>query len=970
MSSVALLFSDIEGSTRLLQRLGPSYASVLHEHHGIMRHSFAAHAGREQSTEGDSFFVLFDAPKQAVSAALDAQRALARHTWPEGIDVRVRMGVHTGEVSTIGHGLVGMAIHEAARIMSSAHGGQVLASSVTAALADPLPADATWLDVGEHRLKDLPTPLRLMQLTHPELLQDLPPPRSQVAGRTNLPAPTTSLIGRDGESAEVRALVREHRLVTLTGSGGAGKTRLAERVGAELVEHFGDGAWFVELAPVPDAAGVGTALAGAVGAAGQSTVEGVASVIGSGRALVIVDNCEHLIDDSARMVEVLLRACPNLVVLATSREPLGIAGEVSWRVPSLSSDEALALFVERATAADPRLQLDEAKRSKVLEICDRLDGIPLAIELAAARLQSLGVDRLAERLDQRFRLLTGGRRGGLARQRTLQAAVDWSYDLLERDAQRLLRWLGPFVGGFSLEGAEYVGRSAGLDEFDVLDQLDALVQKSLVVSEERDGIARYRLLETIRQYALDRLLDEGELVDAREAQLAWMCDWCSARSAETWGQVPSAAVYDLLEVDADNIRAALDWAIEQRDVDRATTITVSVGPFWAFRGYALEGARRARTVAEMDPRSTGLQLALVFGAYVCAGNAMEEIDDQTLERLDTLALTIDDSDPWAFVSPSALSQRALHTQDDGVQRIAFVREQLDRARAMGNPVAVGFALQALTVSYKQNGDFEEARTTVREFRRHCEETGLAFAIVRSLGNALNIEMAAGDLGAAWEIGNAALAAAREHKDRGMVGPFLHVLSLVAFSRDDVGVAAAFAVEALDEVRRTHGPILSAMCENQIAWTAVVGGRADDAHVYAEAALERCRSLDDRSSLPAIIHTSGEAARLAGRTDVAVARHLEGLDRAIEGGDLASASMALLGLAAVATSLGDADLGCRLLGTSDAHRSTDNQAPPDERFFAGAVRDVVAAAGARSDDLRAEGRELSFEQARELASRLR
>ena len=969
MSSVTLLFSDIEGSTRLLQRLGPSYASVLQEHHAILRHSFAVHRGREQRTEGDSFFVLFDEPVLAVAAALDSQRALTRHRWPEGVELRVRMGVHTGEVLTVGDELIGMAIHEAARIMSSAHGGQILVSSVTATLADPMPDAAEWLDVGEHRLKDLPTPLRLMQLMHPELLRDLPPPRSQVTGPTNLPAPTTSMIGRDAEAAEVRELVRGNRLVTLTGSGGAGKTRLAERVGAELVEHFGDGAWFVELAPV-DAPGIGAALANAVGAVGQSTVEGVASVIGAGRALVIVDNCEHLVDDAGRLVQVLLRSCPNLAVLATSREPLGVAGEVSWRVPSLSAEESLALFVERATAADPRIQLDKAKCAQALVICERLDGIPLAIELAAARLQSLGIEQLAERLDKRFRLLTGGRRGGLARQRTLQAAVDWSYDLLEPDERRLLRWLGAFVGGFSLEGVEYAARAAGLEEFDVLDHLDALVQKSLVLSEERDGVNRYRLLETIRQYALDRLLDEDELVNARNAHLAWVYQWCVARSAESWGQVPSAAIYDVLEVEHDNIRGALDWAIEQRDVDSATTITVAVALFWAFRGFALEGMRRALVAVEMDQRSTGLQLALLYGAWLCAGNATEEVDERTLERLDTLANSVPDDDPWAFVSPSTLSQRALRAELDDNERIALVRAQLDRARAMGNPIGVGFALQAMTTAYQRIGDFEAARRTVREFRCHSEETGLMFAIVRSLGNALSIEMTAGDVDAAWDIGNIALATAREHKDRGMVGLFLYILSGLAFRRDDLGSATALAVEALDEVRRTRGQVMAASCENQIAWIAAVSGDAGDAHIYAEAALERWRALENRSSMPGLLHTAGEAARLAGRIDLAVGRHLEGLDIAIDDGDRSAVAGVLLGLAAVAATRGNGDIGCRLLGASDEHRPPEGQPPADDRFFAAIEREVLHTGGDRAPQLRSAGRALSLEDARALVRTLR
>jgi predicted ATPase/class 3 adenylate cyclase len=915
MSSVALLFSDIEGSTRLLQRLGPSYAALLQEHHGILRHCFASHDGREQGTEGDSFFVVFEVPRNAVAAALEAQRALARHHWPEGVDLRVRMGVHTGEVLNVGDELIGMAIHEAARIMSSAHGGQVLASSVTATLADPMPDAAAWLDVGEYRLKDLPAPVHLMQLVHPDLRQDLPRPRSQAAtGRTNLPAPTTNLVGRDGEADEVRSLVRTNRLVTLTGAGGAGKTRLAERVAAELVDEFPDGVWLAELALVTDERGIATVLASAIGAAGQTTAEGIATVIGSGRALVVVDNCEHLVDDAAAAIETLLRSCPNLTVLATSREPLGIAGEIAWRVPSLSSDEAVALFVTRAEAADPRLVFDDVKRSSAATICERLDGIPLAIELAAARLPSLGIDQLADRLDNRFRLLTGGRRGGLARQRTLQAAVDWSYDLLADDQKRLLRWLGAFMGGFPLEGAESVGEAAGLDVIDVVDHVDALVQKSLVVAEERDRRPRYRLLETIRQYALDRLLDGGELVGARDAHVRWVVSWCHKHRDAVWNTVPPGDVYERLEIDAENIRTAIDWALETDDVASAYAIGAATPPFWFGRGHPLEGNERLLAIAARDGGTPGERLAVLFGAWICANNAGVPTTDELETRMDDAARAVPPDDGYAFIAPMVDAYRVTDRDVDLDEKLRLVQEQLEVARATGHAATIGMTLQALAWIYIDRGEFDEGRRTGREMIRHCEQSGLLLGTTRSYFTAAQLEVRAGESDAAWDLLTNGLVSARETGDHAMAVAGLQSLAELAFRRGDSPTTMALGIEAIDLARRTVGPMAAARIENLVAWAAVTSGGAVDAFAYAELAVDRLRALPQhRDALPGILHTAGEAARLSGRSDVAVARHLEVLDIAIELSLGYTWPAALAGLAAIAAERGDGELAARLLG---------------------------------------------------------
>jgi predicted ATPase/class 3 adenylate cyclase len=962
--SVALLFSDIEGSTRLLQRLGSRYASVLQEHRSLMRHAFDAHGGDEQGTEGDSFFVVFDKPTDAVGAALDAQRALLRHRWPDGAGVRVRMGVHAGEISRVGDGLVGMAIHEAARIMSSASGAQVLASTVAASLASPMPDEASWLDVGEHRLKDIPAPVRLMQLVHPELPHDLPPPRAQIASRSNLPAPTTTLVGRDAEAAEVRALVAGHRFVTLTGSGGAGKTRLAERVGAELEEEFPDGVWFVDLASVADDAGVAVALASSVGASARSSVAAVAEAIAASRALLIVDNCEHVVAASADLVGTVLRACANVHVVATSREPLGTAGEITWRVPSLSAEESVALFVERATAADPRLVIDDAKRSTALTICERLDGIPLAIELAAARLASLGIEQLSERLDQRFRLLTGGRRGGLARQRTLQATVDWSYELLDDEQRRLLRYLGAFVGGFALEGAEHVGEAAGLDRFDVLDRLDALVQKSLVSTSERNGFVRYSLLETIRQYALDRLLDEGELAAARNAHLDWVRAFCAGEAQRLWNAVAPGDVYDRTDAEADNIRSALDWALESGHADAAVQIGAATALYWLAR-HPFEGVTLFTAIGDATGGTRDERFACAFGGWMCASNSGVVSGDAFRNKMEVLADAVEPGDPYAFTVPPAKAYGALaSTETDATERLASVREQVAAAQATGHSAAIGMTRQALAEAHAAAGDMAAARKTFKEMITYCDERGLTPGATRSRYTAARLEFICRDLDTAWDYAVAGLDAARRYRDESMIASFLTTLALFAYYRDDIDTATAFAVESVDYARRTQNPGLAVQSENLVAWIVVTGGDASDGYDYAEAAVERVRGMGVRDQLAPTLHTAAEAARLMGRTDLAVARYLEALDVALEFDLAASTVDVLLGLAAIAAARGDAETAAKLVGATDAHRD-DDSAPAHVRHIDAIDRAVADAAGPELARWRAEGAGLSFADARDL-----
>jgi predicted ATPase/class 3 adenylate cyclase len=529
VETLTFLFTDIEGSTALLRRLGEDvYAQALAGHHSLIRSGLADHEGKEVGTRGDAFFAVFSSPRACVAAAAQMQQALAAYRWPEGERVRVRMGVHTGEAAQTVTGLVGLDVHRAARVAGVAYGGQVLLSETAAALVrDSLPPGVALRDLGAHRLKDLGRPEQIFQLDVAGLQAEFPPLRSlgNPALPNNLPAQLATFIGRERELADVRGLVGSCRLVTLTGAGGSGKTRLGLQVAAELLDGSGDGVWLVELADISDEDSVAPAICRALRIdtpPGRPVPETLLNALAMQDVLIVLDNCEHLIGACAKSAEAIVRRCPRVHLVATSREPLGLGGETIYRVPPLSlpgpgdggfpapgSSDAVTLFLERAKEQGAGLPADEETGRLVVSVCARLDGMPLAIELAAARLRSLSLAALHDRLDQRFRLLTGGSRTALGRQQTLEATVDWSYSLLNGAEQLLLRRLSVFAGGFDLEAAEAVGGFGDIQVLDVTGLLGSLVDKSLVVAERTGGALRYRLLETIRQFAAERLAGAG-----------------------------------------------------------------------------------------------------------------------------------------------------------------------------------------------------------------------------------------------------------------------------------------------------------------------------------------------------------------------------------------------------------------------------------------------------------------------------
>ncbi|HEX5949279.1 MAG TPA: adenylate/guanylate cyclase domain-containing protein, partial [Actinomycetota bacterium] len=495
--TVTFLFSDIEGSTRLLDSLGDRYPGVLETHQRILREAFRARGGTDVSTEGDSFFVVFRSATQAVAAAVEAQRRIADQGWPEGAVVKVRMGIHTGEGILGGDNYVGVDLHRAARIAAAGHGGQVVVSEATRALVEPAPPEGvTFRDLGEHRLRDLPNTERLAQAVAEGLAAEFPALRSMDARPNNLPVQLTSFVGRRRELDEVEETIRGTRLLTLTGPGGTGKTRLALQAAVELLPDYEDGVFFVALAPITERALVLPAVAQALGlpeSTKGSTGEALVDHLRGKRLLLVTDNFEQILD-AASDVGMLLSSTEDVSVLATSREPLGLAGEREYPVPplalpdpahvssveGLSQYEAVSLFVERATAVQPGFRVTNENAPAVAEVCARLDGLPLAIELAAARVKILSPQAMLARLGRALPLLAGGSRDLPQRQRTLRDAIAWSFDLLDEAERRLFARLAVFVGGFSLEAAEAVADPAGELGLDAFDGVASLANKSLL----------------------------------------------------------------------------------------------------------------------------------------------------------------------------------------------------------------------------------------------------------------------------------------------------------------------------------------------------------------------------------------------------------------------------------------------------------------------------------------------------------
>ncbi len=597
--TVTFLFSDIEGSTVRWERDSAAMEAALARHDALVRAALEAHGAYVFKTVGDAFCAAFEKAPNAIAAAFDAQRALAAADFSAVEGVRARMALHTGRSAERDGDYFGPTVNRVARLLAIGHGGQVLLSAdCNELLEGELPVDCSLRDLGVHRLRDLAQPERVYQLIAPDLLTDFPALRSLYHLSNNLPAEVTSFVGREAEVAEIAALVEQHRLVTLVGSGGVGKTRLSLHVAANRLDGSRDGVWLIELAPLANGDYIHTTVAQALGitlAPEGEPLENLAHALKVKDALLVFDNCEHLVAPAAHVISTILRSCAKIKILTSSRQGLGVAGEATYHVPSLDLATGVALFVERARAASTTFSLTGENAPVIAGICRRLDGIPLAIELAAARVKMLGLKQLRDRLDERFRVLTGGSRDRLPRQQTLRALIDWSHDLLDERERMLFRRLGIFVNGFTLEGAEAVGTDgvilSAVEGFDVL---ASLVDKSLVLAEPHGDAVRYRLLESTRAYALEKLDDASERDPAASCHVRYLHN----RFSELWEQFErtgrEAALRSAAQTELEDVRSALDFALVRSETVDGGELLTDVSPTWPSIGLEAEGMARCQ----------------------------------------------------------------------------------------------------------------------------------------------------------------------------------------------------------------------------------------------------------------------------------------------------------------------------------------------------------------------------------------
>ena len=813
--TITLLFTDIEGSTQLLRQLGDGYGELLASCRALLRSAFQGQRGHEVDTQGDAIFAVFARASDALSAAVAAQRALAAHTWPQGVAVRVRMGLHTGEPSRVTEGYVGLDVHCAARIMGAAHGGQVLLSQATRDLVAHDEADGVSLrDLGEYRLKDFEQAMRLYQVVIAGLPADFPPLKTQGGGADTLPVPPTALVGREDEVAQLGKLLRREdvRLVTLTGPGGTGKSHLAIQVAAGLQEVFMGGVYFASLAPITDPTLVLPTIAQVLGirdGPGQTLAERVVETLQQRPALLVLDNFEQVVGAAGQVAD-LLASCLRLKVLVTSREVLHVRAEHEFAVLPLALPDpvhlpgmaalarfpSVALFVQRVQAIKPEFRLTTANAREVAEICVRLDGLPLAIELAAARMKLLSSQALLARMGQLLMLLTGGARDVPTRQQTLRNTISWSYNLLPVQEQRLFRWLSVFVGGCTLEAAEAVCAGTG----DVMDDIASLIDKSLLRSTrqtEGDGEEpRLLMLETIREYGLELLASSGEAPHARQAHADHFL--LLAEEAVPALDGPLLTFWlDRLEQEHDNVRAALHFLVEAGQETMALRLCSALERFWVVRGYRNEGltflGRALEGSAEVAPSVRAK--ALLAAARLSF--MQSDYDRGKALASESLALFRELGDKRGIaLALNRLGIAAWRKADFPTAR-ALMEEDLALYRELGIPDRIAWSLFALGLFNIEQGEYKNAADSFEEslalFRRLDNKRGIAASLTQM---AAALFVSQGDQMMVSPLLAQGLSLDREVGDKEGMAVSSLLLGAVALKQGDVATARTRVEEGL------------------------------------------------------------------------------------------------------------------------------------------------------------------------------
>lgn len=747
---ITFLFTDIESSTKIAQQHPEGLNEFLQAHNSLINKAVNSNNGFVFKTAGDAFFCSFADSADAVKASRDIQKRLTE-IKTEGIKLKVRIGIHTGAAEWNGEDYMGyITLARTQRIMSAAHGGQILISDKTYEnLKENKLDNLTFRDLGERRLKDMIQPLRLYQICADDLPSEFPPLKTLDERPNNLPVQLTNFIGREKEIAEVKYLLTKTRLLTLTGPGGTGKTRLSLQVGADIIDEFSSGVMLVELAPVSDPDLVALTIARTLGInelPNQDTETVIVDYLKNREMLIILDNCEHLIDTCAKITEKLLQKCPKLKIIATSREALRSDGEITHKVLSLDHPEpdekctliqltqyeAVRLFIERALAVNPGFRVNNENAPALAQICHQLDGIPLAIELAAVRINVLSVEKIREKLNDRFKLLTGGRRTALPRQQTLKALIDWSYDLLNEKEKILLQRLSVFSGGWTLEAAEEICIDDKIESYDIIDIQTTLMDKSLINSVEKTGMIRFYLLETIKQYAEEKLCESTDLKNKHLNYFRKLSDHEKMRL----NGINQTEWIRLTEADYDNIRSAIQYASENNPQE-AFIILSDMTNYWSIKGFFQEGLQTCQKVLNNNPGEVGIFKARVlYSAGLLSYGLGYSAEAENYAR-ESLAMFRDaDFKEGIGISLNLLGVSLNLNINNSDEVVECLNESLSVLTSINRKREISNVLYNLSFPFLKKGDYEKAlryREESLEIARELNDTHFIAVVTTSLG---------------------------------------------------------------------------------------------------------------------------------------------------------------------------------------------------------------------------------------------
>jgi predicted ATPase/class 3 adenylate cyclase len=850
--TVTFLFTDIEGSTKLAQGHPDTWESLRKRHDDILRSAIESQNGYVFNIIGDAFCAAFHTASDGLNAAIESQQKLQTENW-EGTPVKVRMGLHSGSAEIYGNEYHGyMTLARVQRVMSVAYGGQVLLSNACAELIhNELPDGISLRDMKEHHLKGLLNPEHLWQIVAPDLQHDFPPLQSLNETPNNLPIQLTSFIGREKEVEQIKQRLEKNRLVTLTGSGGIGKTRLSIQVASELLTEYPNGVWLVELAPITDPALVTQAVCAALDVTPQGNTHALnvlTDYLHSKKILLVVDNCEHLIDACAQLCDSLLHACPNLHIIASSREALGIDGENAYRVPSLSlpdpngdlqtieESEAVKLFMERANAVLPEFEITETNVSVIAQICQRLDGIALAIELAASRVKLLKVEQIASRLDDAFRLLTGGSRTALPRQQTLRALIDWSYNLLSDEERTALRQLSVFMGGWTLEAAEAVCGNS-----DILNLLTHLVDKSLVaINREHGDEPRYYLLETIRQYAREKLAESGEGEQIRARHLDCFLKLVQRGENNIYG-AGQAEWLQKLEDEHENLNAALEWSL-QGNVTSGQQLTASLWWAWNEGGHNSEIYSWLERMLAATPGDETLVVAKLLSGV---GWLTAKTEDRKNANQKSVTIFRKLGDEIGAAFPLSTLGILAYLQSDYERAIQLFEESVRLFKAGGNKWGVrhmmgtlGYTAEAQENYVQAQKYYEESLLISKEIE---DQDGIAWTLYLM---AMLVESSQGDNARAVELYDEALKISKAVKAKPVTSMILQRLGIAFLQRGDYERSRLLFEEELEINRKTGNRPGVSYGLNSLGWCARLQGDYRKARSYYSDGLQLIKQSGD------------------------------------------------------------------------------------------------------------------------------